>query len=130
MLLQDINGGTPKFKTEFIASQTNDFLVFQFKAINSSLNSFSNVYNDDIWKGDVCEVFLADGKTDTYYEIEVAPNGTLFFGKIHYENGTRILTKLENKGVSARVFVTPGDQYEVYLEVTSISQSKKIMTTS
>ena len=126
MLLKDINGGTPKFETEFKPSQTKDYLIFQFRAMNSSLTSFSNVYNDDIWKGDVCEVFLADGKTDTYYEVEVAPNGTLFFGKIHFENGTRILTKLENKGVSARVFQTSDDQYEVYLAVPKALFTKEI----
>lgn len=124
MFLKDINGGVAKFKTELITSSNKDYLIFQFKASDSALNSFSNIYNDDLWKGDVCEVFLADGKTDTYYEIEVAPNGTLFFGKIHYEeDGTRILTKLENQGVFARVFVVSDNSYEIYLAV-----SRKLFT--
>ena len=117
MLLKDINGGKPKFVTEFIHSSNQNYLIFQFKALNSSLTSFSNVYNDDIWRGDVCEVFLADGKVNTYYEVEVAPNETLFFGKIHFEeDGTRVLTKLDNPGVSAKVY-TYEDSYEVYLVV-------------
>lgn len=117
MFLKDINGKNTKFETEVKVCEDANNYIFLFKAKNSSLNSFSNVYNDDIWRGDVCEVFLADGNVDTYYEIEVAPNGTLFFGKIHFENGNRILTKLENKGVSARVFVTSDNQYDVYLAV-------------
>lgn len=56
-------------------------LLFDFIAYDSSLNSYSNINNDELYKGDVVEVFLDVGKED-YYEFEVAPNGACFVAKI------------------------------------------------
>ena len=59
----------------------NNVLFFEFNAKDSSLNSYSNKDNDEIWRGDVVEVFLDLGD-DFYYEFEVAPNGATFVAKI------------------------------------------------
>ena len=53
-------------------------MIFEFSAYDSSLNSFSNIDNDELYNGDVVEVFLDLGD-EVYYEFEVAPNGASFF---------------------------------------------------
>lgn len=58
-----------------------DFLLVDFSAYDSSLNSFSHVNNDQLYRGDVVEVFLDLGD-EFYYELEVAPNGATFVAKI------------------------------------------------
>lgn len=68
-------------KTLFKLERKGDLLVFNFKAFDSCLYSFSNEKNSDLWKGCVCEVFLDLGD-DYYYEFEVAPNGATFIAKI------------------------------------------------
>ena len=59
----------------------NNFLIFDFKAYDSSLSSFSDKDNGALYNGDVVEVFLDFGY-EHYYEFEVAPNGTSFVAKI------------------------------------------------
>ena len=56
-------------------------LLFEFIAKDSSLSSYSNKNNDEIYRGDVIEIFLYFGD-EYYYEFEVAPNGTTFVAKI------------------------------------------------
>lgn len=56
-------------------------LLFEFIAKDSSLSSYSNKDNDEIYRGDVVEIFLDFGD-EYYYEFEVAPNGTTFIAKI------------------------------------------------
>lgn len=80
-LLDNRTGKNIEPKTEFSYEKKGNILSFYFVAYDSSLNSYSNINNDTIWKGDVVEVFLDIGE-DGYYEFEVAPNGTTFVAKI------------------------------------------------
>lgn len=80
-LLDNRTGKLIEPKTNVSYQLKGDVLTFNFEAYDSSLNSFSNVDNDTIYKGDVVEVFLDLGE-DHYYEFEVAPNGTIFVAKI------------------------------------------------
>ncbi|MBR2336898.1 MAG: carbohydrate-binding family 9-like protein [Clostridia bacterium] len=66
-------------------------LHFKFICEDSKLFSAYSGYNEPIYKGDVCEVFLCTGEDiREYYEIEVAPNGASFFAKILNDNGLRV----------------------------------------
>ena len=80
-LLDNRTGKLIEPKTVVSYCRSQNLLVFSFEAYDSSLNSFSNIDNDTIYKGDVVEVFLDLGE-EHYYEFEVAPNGTVFVAKI------------------------------------------------
>lgn len=60
-------------------------LNVEFYCKNAQMFSYSDKYNDRLYMGDVCEAFICTG-TDRhqYYEIEVAPNNTVFLIKVHY----------------------------------------------
>ena len=67
--------------TNFSFEKLNNVLICSFEAKDSSLNSYSNKNNDDLYLGDVVELFLDLG-SDFYYEFEVAPNNATFVAKI------------------------------------------------
>ncbi len=68
-------------KTLFEYKKENNLLIFNFVAMDSSLESYSDIDNDDLWRLNVVEVFLDLGD-DFYYEFEVAPNGAVFIAII------------------------------------------------
>ena len=75
-----------EFKTEVDVEFTDKEIVFQFYCKNSKFYSASNEYNGPIFDGDVCEVFICIGDDrNTYYEIEVAPNGVEFLYKMTFQ---------------------------------------------
>ena len=80
-LFDNYTGGTCKPTTYVTYKKDRNYLIFNFEAYDSSLNSYSNINNDCIYKGDVVELFLDIGE-DSYYEFEVAPNGTTFIASI------------------------------------------------
>lgn len=66
-----------------------DAFTFYFTCEQSKCISAGTKFNDPLYEGDAAEVFLAvDGETDFYYETEVAPNGTGFFAKILWQDGS------------------------------------------
>ena len=71
--------------TSLEIKRNEDTFSFIFEAKESSLESFSNKNNDDLWRLNVTEVFLDMGD-DFYYEFEVAPNGKTFVAKINNGN--------------------------------------------
>ncbi len=76
----------PEFNTEVNVTFTEKEVVFEFYCENSKLYSASNIYNDSIYRGDVCEVFICTNEDrKTYYEVEIAPNGTEFLYKMTYQ---------------------------------------------
>jgi hypothetical protein len=87
-LKENVTGEKTPFTTELNYSKVGNDLHFKFICNNSKLFSAFSGYNEPIYQGDVCEVFLCTGgDLREYYEIEVAPNGTVFFAKILNENG-------------------------------------------
>ena len=99
-----------------------NFLVFNFEAFNSSLNSFSNKNNDEIYNGDVVEVFLDLGD-DFYYEFEVAPNGTTFIAKII----NKLPVFVENTFFESNVKVIDNNYFvEMRIDLSKLSQYKEI----
>ncbi len=81
-LKENKTGKEAIYQTGFQIDKTEDKLIVVFKAEHSTFNSYSDKYNDKLYMGDVCEIFIDVGEKDHYYEIEVAPNNAVFFGNI------------------------------------------------
>ena len=86
VLKENITGrDIAEFLTILDVSLTETHIVFEFDCKNSQFYSAYDKYNAPIWEGDVCEAFICtNGKRDLYYEIEVAPNGTVFLKQMKY----------------------------------------------
>ena len=102
--------GVPK--TEFEFNRKGDILEFNFVAYDSSLESFSNEKNSELWKGNVVEVFLDCGDRKFYYEFEVAPNGTTFVAEKHKNK----LMFIDDKFFSAETRIE-GNSYCVKMSI-------------
>ena len=93
-------------------------MAFDFECKNSKFFSWSDKYNDDIWNGDVCEAFIStDGGLDDYYEIEVAPNNTIF------------LKHIFNDGKSLKAEPVPYDDCFVHSEVNIYGNNYRVKFT-
>ena len=101
MILRDnITGLQSSVKTEFSIEQKGKHLICLFKAYDSSLTSHGNKDNDELYRGDVVEVFLDIGEPNSYLEIEVAPNGKKFVAniinkEIHFIDNNFVKSKVE-----------------------------------
>lgn len=109
-------------KTLLSVNRIDDTLIFEFSAYDSSLNSFSNIDNDELYNGDVVEVFLDLGD-EFYYEFEVAPNGASFVAKI--VNGTPVFINNDFFAPSSSIkdnsyFVT------MKIDLSELGNNKKI----
>ena len=83
-LLNNRTGEKTEFYTTVDIKLTDTELSFEFFCKNSKMYSAGDKYNDDIFDGDVCEAFVStDGTINNYYEIEIAPNNTVFLNKIY-----------------------------------------------
>ena len=71
------------FYTTLELTKTDKELIFEFICKNSKFFSAYDKYNEPIYEGDVCEAFICTGTDITkYFEVEVAPNNTLFVNKM------------------------------------------------
>lgn len=101
MILRDnITGLDSSVKTEFSIEQKGKHLICLFKAYDSSLTSHGDKDNDELYRGDVVEVFLDIGEPNSYLEIEVAPNGKKFVAniinkEIHFIDNNFVKSKVE-----------------------------------
>ena len=111
-------------KTEVECFYNDDILVFNFVAHDSSLISFSDKDNDELWRGNVVEIFLDVGEKDFYYEFEVAPNGTTFVAQKYKDK----LVFVNNDFFNAKA-ETSGSSYNVRMEidVKRIAKSKELL---
>lgn len=74
----------PDFKTVVDVELTETELVFNFTCENSQRFSAYEGYNTDIFDGDVCEAFICtDGSMYNYYELELAPNNSVFCTRVN-----------------------------------------------
>ncbi len=88
ILKETERGRNAVFKTELEYGRYDDGIYFNFDCDGSKLYSAYDEDNAELYRGDVCEVFIRVGENKRkYYEIEVAPNGKAFFSKIHYFSG-------------------------------------------
>ena len=119
-LKENVTGEKTPFTTVLNYERVKNELHFNFVCENSKLFSAFSRYNEAIYNGDVCEIFICTGENrKEYYEIEVAPNGTVFFAKILNDNGLHA-TFLENT-IKTRVEITDiGYNVEIVLPFNSI----------
>lgn len=94
--LKNTENGEVATNASIIISKENSSLIFDFEIIDDSLFSPYSKDNEDIYHGDVCEVFISfDGDPRRYLEYEVSPYNIKFLGLI--DNPTLdnpILTKI------------------------------------
>lgn len=117
-------GQPAKYPTVLEYSRVGNSLRFKFTCEDSKLFSAYSEDNEPIYDGDVCEVFLSTGgKMNEYYELEVAPNGTIFFAKIINDNGLK--TSFLQKNFSSSVTLTDiGYEVEIVIPFESVAIGK------
>jgi len=113
---ENITGEPAIYETEFDIKIVEDKLVLDYLAKHSKFFSYSDKYNDDIYNGDVVEVFLDMGAKDHYWEIEVAPNGTVFLGDITNDGTTFSGVRLKENFVEREVTLLEKD-WIVHIEL-------------
>ena len=105
------------YKTTVEVTIDDKYLNFFFDCKSSKFYSAYEGYNTNIYEGDVCEAFVCtDGSRQIYYEIEVAPNNSVFFKRIeNFGDGVKNAYDMPNVIVS---FVEiDGDDYTVNFSV-------------
>lgn len=115
LLRENIGGDISKYPTD-VTIEIGDKLCAHFEAKNSCLESYSNVYNDDLWKSNTVEIFVDVGKENKYWEIEVAPNGTVFLAEVTRINGENTLRMIDECFVEANVQIVD-NSYKVDIKI-------------
>lgn len=82
--LKENKTGKINEKCSVILTLENDVLSFIFDIEDNTIFSPFKNHNEDIWKGDVVEVFITfDGNIKQYLEYELSPTGLRFLGIIN-----------------------------------------------
>ena len=119
-LRENVTGEQTPYTTILNYSRVGNELHFKFTCEDSKLFSAYSGYNEPIYRGDVCEVFLCTGgDIREYYEIEVAPNGAVFFAKIFNDNGIKT-TFLEQSFLSKAEITDIGYNVEIIIPCDAI----------
>ena len=126
LLKENITGAEACYKTEFKYRKCCKYLCFTFKAHHSALDSYSDKYNDELYRGNVCELFIKYGKENHYYEIEVAPNGATFLADIENINGNFKGTLIDDCFVKTNAKVKKNAYMVRILIPKSFIKTKKI----
>lgn len=100
---ENLTGGEAKYNTNFSFFIDEENFHASFDADDSSLESFSETYNAELWRGNVVEVFIDVGRPNSYWELEVAPNGTMFLAEVTRINDVSTLRMLDENFASAEV---------------------------
>lgn len=100
---ENLTGGEAKYKTDFSFFIDEHSFHASFDAEKSSLSSYSEMYNADLWRGNVVEVFIDVGRPNCYWEIEVAPNGAIFLAEVTRINDVSTLRMIDECFINAEV---------------------------
>lgn len=126
-LFDNRTGKETKFTTTVDVKIDGEDIVFDFDCINSDFYCANEGYNTNLYDGDVCEAFICvDGNRENYFELEVAPNNSVFFKRVHNpKDGKRTSYEMENTVKSS--VTKNGRDYKVHLAVplTSMGWDKK-----
>lgn len=115
-LCDNLTGEETLFPTTVSYTHEGESLCFSFDCRNSKRFSAYLSDNDPLYKGDVAEVFICTGDDTTrYFEIEVAPNGAVFFASVYNDGKSTSLEFLE-RTFTAEVFPTDRG-YRVNLQI-------------
>lgn len=115
-LKENRQGGDTAFKTDLIVEIRNGRLFFLFDCKNSKMFSAGEGFNADLFNGDVCEAFVSvNGERDRYYEIEVAPNNSVFCKIVEHDGDGFKLVVVDN--VVESDVVINGNDYKVNFSI-------------
>lgn len=78
-----VTGAEAQYPTSVCFHLSQGVLHVRFVAEESAFYTPYEGYNQPLYEGCVCELFFGDRLN--YYEIEVAPNGAVFFAKITFD---------------------------------------------
>lgn len=121
-LLENKKGGKAVYETLLSVRESEEAYIFSFYAKNNRSYCPYAQNNEKLWLGDVCEIFIGDERDPHhYYEVEIAPNGAVFFGWVYNPDGNFKVSFPPADGLSYRA-EQKGDNYEV-----EITLSKKII---
>ena len=117
VLKDNRTGGSAVYNTTVEVTLDNEYINFHFECENSKFYSAYEGYNTNIYEGDVCEAFICtDGSRQIYYELEVAPNNSVFFKRIeNYGDGIKSSLPMENTVKSS--VIIDGNNYTVKFSV-------------
>lgn len=116
LLRENIKGGTSKYKTDVKLSIEGEYFVASFVSEDSSLDSYSDKYNDVLWRSNAVEVFLDVGRENKYWEVEVAPNGVIFLAEVTRVDNKNTLRMIDECFVDASVS-TSGGTYKTRIRI-------------
>ena len=115
-LYDNYTGEESGFPTTLSYRHEGQTLYFTFDCFRSKKFSAYVSDNDPLFLGDVAEVFICTGDDlSRYYEIEVAPNGAVFFAAIT-NDGKNVSTDFPERHFKAEV-VSLDRGYRVILEI-------------
>ena len=122
-LKENITGKKAIYDTDISFEIIDKVIYLDFVARHSKLFSFSDKYNDALYNGDACEIFVDYGNKTHYLEIEVAPNNTLFIALV--DKIDKSLTFLDNTFVKSHT-ETHLDGYKANLKIDLKALSKDV----
>lgn len=114
-LKENITGNKAIYDTEFELTNDQENLIVSFTAYHASLNSYSDIYNDELYNGNVVEIFIQTNDKNKYFEIEVAPNNANF------------LALITNDGVSFKGELIPNNFVKSYVDIKNDIWKTKIL---
>ena len=121
LLKENLTGEPACFETKLHIGETDKAYVFFFEAKNSTFYCPYKGYNENLYEGDVCEIFI--GNVDTprnYYEIEISPDGAIFLVKV-FNKSTDAQKKLDITYVDNDLLQVEtnkfGNDYTVKIEI-------------
>lgn len=102
LLKENFTGEKACYETTLEITETEKSYVFNFQAKNSTFYCPYKNYNENLYEGDVCEVFIGNiNDLANYYEIEISPEGAIFLAKVYNDGGGKEeslhLTYIENE---------------------------------
>lgn len=105
------------YKTTVEVTLDDKYINFFFDCKTSKLYSAYEGFNTNLYEGDVCEAFICtDGSRQIYYEIEVAPNNSVFFMRVeNFGEGKKNNYAMPN--VIASIVEIDGEDYTVQFSV-------------
>ena len=114
-------------KTELDIKKVGNSLFFSFYAEDSSFYTVGEKYNDNLYDGDVVEIFITYGLANHYYEIEVSPNGLVFLADIENINGKTKINFIDKSFVKTKVEIIDNNyKVEISLPLNKIKTERPL----
>jgi len=79
------NAGPVKYATTAWMAWSDTRLYFAYRCEIDAINASGALRDDDVWRGECIELFLAPHGGDMpYYEIEIGPTGVVFDSRVYW----------------------------------------------